>query len=252
MKITEVTVVVCVKNRKDLIRQTLQSIESQDEVDVRLIVKDGKSTDGTVEEVANYLKNSTITDYLIVSEPDSSIADAFNQSLRYVGNGNVIFIHSDDTLVSRQSLKLLCQGIGNHRWGFGFYNFIDAENKLIRSERLKSAITFARMLVSNQVRHQCAIVKGTDLKSIKFNNLTHALDYDFFLNLWRSSPPKVVPAHIANFRIHDNLSADFDKSLKNEWLARVNFRIFQGNPLWLVSDSLVFLARYLKLRLRKF
>ena len=63
MKITEVTVVVCVKNRKDLIRQTLQSIESQDEVDVRLIVKDGKSTDGTVEEVANYLKNSTITDH---------------------------------------------------------------------------------------------------------------------------------------------------------------------------------------------
>lgn len=106
------------------------------------------------------------------------------------------------------------------------------------------------MFISNQVRHQCAFVEVDYLKRIKFNNYSYALDYDFFLNLWRQKRPKVINKHISNFRLHDNLSANYFASLFDEMRVRIDHRIFSGETYKLLWDVLIFFLRYLKLKFK--
>lgn len=91
-----VSIVIVTYNASDTLQRCLDSVYSQTHRNsIKLIVIDGKSTDGTVEILQ---QNSDRIDYW-TTEPDQGIYDAMNKSLMQIDTPWVYFIGADDALL---------------------------------------------------------------------------------------------------------------------------------------------------------
>lgn len=85
------SVIVPAYNEADYICETLFSLEKQTFRDFEIIVKDGESTDGTVEMAKKHADK-------IVSSRDVSVSDARNQGARYADGKVLVFVDADTVL----------------------------------------------------------------------------------------------------------------------------------------------------------
>lgn len=89
MKVSVIT--VCYNSEKT-IRHTIESILSQNYQNIEYIIVDGKSSDGTMDIVAEY-RDRIAT---IISEPDKGIYDAMNKGVKAATGDVVGILNSDD------------------------------------------------------------------------------------------------------------------------------------------------------------
>ena len=92
-----VSVIMTTYNSISVIRNTLESVVSQDYPNIEIIAADGGSTDGTAEVLGEYeqrLKTDPHCSLKWVSEKDRGIYDAMNKALR-MSSGTVIGICND-------------------------------------------------------------------------------------------------------------------------------------------------------------
>lgn len=89
----KVSVILTTYNNELNLEKTLASIEKQDYSNIEVIIKDGESTDGTLQLVRNYEKNSK---YPVVweSKKDSGIYEAMNQGYA-LSTGDIIVFFND-------------------------------------------------------------------------------------------------------------------------------------------------------------
>ncbi len=92
------TIVTVVKNDAAGIRKTIDSVISQDYENIEYIIKDGLSTDGTIDIIKDAASAYPFIKY--VSSKDSGIYDAMNQSMRLVTGDYVQFLNAGDVLAS--------------------------------------------------------------------------------------------------------------------------------------------------------
>lgn len=98
MKISIIT--ICFNSEKTIAR-TIETVISQDYLDVEYIVIDGKSSDATIDIIKSFGDSIEV----VQSESDAGIYDAFNKGLN-LATGDVIgFLNSDDYFVSNQILS---------------------------------------------------------------------------------------------------------------------------------------------------
>ena len=217
--------------------------------DVEHIVFDGKSSDNTIEIASsfNHVK-------VIQSNGDKGVYDAFNKAVPFAKGNYILFLNSDDifTLTKERELVQLL-GKSDSIWLSGFINIIDQDGIILRKDRIKRRLNFYRFLISNTIRHPATFVKRTYLLENKFDlKYTYAADYAFFLELWsKGNNPYVIPSIISSFRIWQNsLSSNFEKSVRDEFLVRKDWREKSNAPILLrLVDKLVFHLRLLKLKL---
>lgn len=95
------TVVTAVRNGSKVIRQTLESVLSQREIEFELIVIDGGSTDGTLEIVSECSDKIA----LVISEPDRGVYDAMNKGIRHATGAWINFMNAGDTFDSDTTLS---------------------------------------------------------------------------------------------------------------------------------------------------
>ena len=96
MKFSIIT--VCLNAGKDL-QETVGSVLSQTETDYELLIKDGGSTDGSLEELPE--------DWHIrlVSGKDTSIYDAMNQAVKLAQGEYFLFLNCGDLLTDNRVLE---------------------------------------------------------------------------------------------------------------------------------------------------
>ena len=87
------SIVLTTFNNIENLQRTLNSIEMQDYPDIEVNIKDGGSSDGTLDVIENYAKTSKYTVNWITS-PDQGIYDAMNQGYR-LASGDVIVFFND-------------------------------------------------------------------------------------------------------------------------------------------------------------
>jgi len=97
----KLSVIVPVLNEEKYIVPTLQSLAEQTCKDFELIVKDGLSTDSTVDIAKEYAD-------LVVSKKDISIGDARNQGARYA-KGDVLVFLDADTSLDKNACELIAE-----------------------------------------------------------------------------------------------------------------------------------------------
>jgi len=82
-------IVVCL-NPGEKLKETLDSVLSQTYTDYEVIIKDGGSKDGSLEQIP---ADERIKMY---KEPDKSIYDAMNQAVQHAGGDYVLFLNCGD------------------------------------------------------------------------------------------------------------------------------------------------------------
>ena len=97
------SILVVSLNPGDKLLQTLQSIEKQTCRDYEVIIKDGGSTDGSMETAKQY--KSILGERLrIVQKEDKGIYDAMNQAVLKAAGEYVYFLNCGDRFYSEQVL----------------------------------------------------------------------------------------------------------------------------------------------------
>jgi len=88
----KISIITICFNSEKTIRHTIESVLSQDHLDVEYIVIDGLSSDNTMNIVNEYSEKIA----KIVSEPDQGIYDAMNKGVKYSTGDIVGILNSDD------------------------------------------------------------------------------------------------------------------------------------------------------------
>lgn len=107
MKISIIT--VCFNSSKT-IRDTIESVLSQDYSDIEYIIVDGGSTDGTLEIINDYIDSVSI----LISEPDRGIYDAMNKGIQLATGEVIATLNSDDVYADNSSIRKLLTCMENN------------------------------------------------------------------------------------------------------------------------------------------
>lgn len=180
MKITIIT--VCY-NRKGTIEKAIQSVLSQNYLDIEYIIIDGNSKDGTQEIIESY--KDRISNY--ISEPDKGMYDAINKGFK-LATGDVIgLMHSDDEFYDRKAISRIAARFGNDNtidgvYGDGIYVSNDKEERLIR-DRIGGVFSLKRVKKGWLPLHPTVYLKKTVIDKHGLYNLDFkiASDTEFLL-----------------------------------------------------------------------
>ena len=98
MKISIITVV---KNNKETIKDTINSVLNQTYKDIEYIIIDGASIDGTIEIIKSYGGKVS----MFISEPDKGLYDAMNKGIALAGGDIVGILNSDDFYINNNVIE---------------------------------------------------------------------------------------------------------------------------------------------------
>ncbi|AWW00169.1 glycosyltransferase family 2 protein [Arcticibacterium luteifluviistationis] len=122
MKVSLIT--VCFNSVKT-IGHTIETVLSQDYDIIEYIIKDGGSTDGTLELLSKYKGQIKV-----VSKADKGIYDAMNQGLELVSGDVIGIINSDDFFPDNKVISRVVDEFKSSNAGavYGDLEYVDAED----------------------------------------------------------------------------------------------------------------------------
>ena len=123
----KISVITVVRNGRDFVEQTIQSVLEQQYQPVEYIVVDGGSTDGTLDIIKSH--GGRISKW--ISEPDSGISDAFNKGLALSSGDYLLFLNADDRLATPDVIGRMAQAIADAGFTeliYGDCNVIDRQS----------------------------------------------------------------------------------------------------------------------------
>lgn len=179
MKISIITVTY---NSAKTIRDTINSVISQDYHDLEYIIVDGKSTDNTLSIVKEYTKNIS----KIVSEPDKGMYDAINKGIELASGDVIGILNSDDFYIDKDVLSDVMEkfSYSNADAVYADLYYVDtvSTNKIIRHWR-SGKYNDGDFLKGWMPPHPAFFVKKSCYEKYgKFNlKLKSAADYELML-----------------------------------------------------------------------
>ena len=248
------SLIIVTLNSERYLSETLESIKGQEFIDFEVILKDGGSTDNTLNIFRSFSDND---DRLkLISNKDNGLSDAMNQGVSAASGEYVIFLHSDDKFFDKYSLSKINNVILAEEfpdWGFGFYQYSNEDGEIIKSDNVNSKISFFQMSLRNIVRHQSAFVRRTCFNHVSFSGTyKYAMDYDFFIKIWTMfGEPAVIREYLSVFRISgSNLSSNYYASISDEMSVRKAWRKRSSKlyKFMFLFDSFVYFLRVKKLK----
>lgn len=244
----KISIITVVFNGERYLEKTILSVINQEYKNIEYIVVDGGSTDYTLNILEKYKSNIDV----FISERDEGLSDAMNKGARLASGDWVLYLHADDTFTDNQSLNKLIDVSTNYpniNWITGYLRFQNSKDEIFKID-LFHKITRFNMILRNVIRHQSTMVRLECSRDISFSkNYKHAMDYDYFLRLWKKhGNPIVVKEYISDFRLDgNNLSSDFYSSIKDEMRVRVNYRMNNFQFYTLPFDFGIFILRFIKI-----
>lgn len=210
-------ITVC-RNAEFLIEDTIKSVLSQTYPNVKYLIIDGASTDGTVDVIKKYVDRLTYW----VSEPDKGIYDAMNKGLaraRELGDGWVNFMNAGDSFAENNVLEEIFTVHDIHEGikiigGNTINYFPDGHMETHYAE--PSSLIPTRITFSHQACISRLFPEWTFDTRYKF-----AADYNFFYQtFWKYGADSILTVNkaIARYRQEDSVSLQNAKKVKGEYL----------------------------------
>lgn len=109
--------VVCLNAGQRLL-DTINSVISQKYQNFEIIIKDGESTDGSIEQVRKQYTEYEDRIHIYVQK-DSGIYDAMNQAVAYAKGEYYLFLNTGDSFYDEQVLEKITDGINEKGLEFG-------------------------------------------------------------------------------------------------------------------------------------
>ena len=230
MKISIIT--VCY-NAEDTIRDTIQSVLSQDYKDVEYIIVDGKSTDRTLEIIHSQKKTIKL-----ISDKDQGIYDAMNKGIN-VASGNVIgILNADDVYKNNKVLSdVMNEFIDNVSIVYGDIEYVKYNdlNKVVRKWKA-GVFRSGKFKWGWMPPHPGFFIKKSCYESYGLFNLNLSTSADYELMLRMFEVHKLKHIYISKTITSMRLGGASNSSLKNRFIANRNdkkaWTIHPINPFW--------------------
>lgn len=132
MKISVITVV---KNNERTIRQAVESVLAQKNIDLEYIVIDGESTDNTYNILKEYKDRLAV----LISEKDRNLYHALNKAISLATGDVVALLHSDDMYASDTVLSEVIE-----KFEQGNYSIVYGDLAIVRSDDSKRMVRLWR------------------------------------------------------------------------------------------------------------
>ncbi len=176
-----ITLVTPSLNQGPFIGATIESVLSQQYPDLEYVVRDGGSTDNTLEVLASYASRLAC-----ISEADGGQSDAINRGLRQAKGEVLSYLNSDDLLLP----GALAEVADAFRRDpdvvlvFGRAEYIDAQGRHL-SPCLTRADAFARLAQGCFIAQPAVFFRRRVWEEVgPFDeHLRHAMDYDYWLRV---------------------------------------------------------------------
>lgn len=186
------------------IRETIESVASQQYPNLEHIIMDGGSTDGTLELLKQY------PHLICASEKDEGHYHAMNKGILRATGDVVVILNADDCFCPG-ALEKVGEAFAAHpEWDglFGDIRYVDGQGKeIFRRQEAKFDYNVLRYSGSCYVIHQTLFVRRQlhdRLGLYRYKDLKNTCDYDFILKLGRAGCPiGHVPVYLVNYRYHD-------------------------------------------------
>jgi len=199
-KLPRISVITPSLNQRAFIDATLRSVLEQGYPDLELWVIDGGSTDGTVERLKTY------GDALHwISEPDRGQAEAVNKGLARATGEVIGWLNSDDTYLPG-ALRYVGEFFASEPavdvvYGDAYY--VDRQGEVVRPYDTRD---FDLTVLAHEcfVCQPAVFFRRSTLSDVGLLDpgLRVALDYDFWIRLFRKHPPVRLPRFLAASRMY--------------------------------------------------
>jgi glycosyltransferase involved in cell wall biosynthesis len=210
----QISYVIPTLNSEKTLESTIISLKQQENVNVRIIVVDGGSIDGTLEICRKW----NIENHFV---PPGNIYEAINYGLSLSDTEWLGYINSDDILYSNVLIELIKRGeLQEADIVYGVCDFIDADGRFLYSFIPPKP----RQLASVMKTRTCGLSQQTAIfraSWYKKNNgfdtkYRYSSDYDFYARsvIGKAKFAMFESCPVACFRLHDNqLSYQFRNEL---------------------------------------
>jgi glycosyltransferase involved in cell wall biosynthesis len=245
MSITpKISVVTPTFNGITTLRETIESVLSQDYKNWEQIVIDGGSTDGTVELLQGYPHLKW------VSEKDQGHYHAMNKGIERASGDVVAILNGDDRYRGGALQKVAAAFTQNPQWDALFTDivYIDGEGKEI-FRRQEAGYDYDVLRFGNHcyVIHPTLFVKKKTYQRLglyRYDKFLNCCDVDFILRLGQADcEVGHIPEYLVDYRLHEHgQSADrrISKNMQREYLA---IRREHGLPDGVAGKLLEIIAR---------
>lgn len=170
------SILIVTLNAGDELKKTVQSAIAQTGADFEVIIKDGGSTDNSLNEIPNDCRIS------IYTERDHGIYDAMNQAIQYASGDYCIFMNTGDTFYDEKVLQNISCYIKNIETekDIIFYGDCYTQN---RDATLRYPKDFNDYMCFTMVLcHQATIYSIQQLRRRSFNTRYEiAADYEYYV-----------------------------------------------------------------------
>lgn len=179
----KVSIITVCYNSEHTIRETVESIISQDYENFEYIVKDGGSVDNTLGILYEYVEKfeKRNINYIIISETDKSLYEAMNIGIDMSTGQWLNFMNAGDCFYDSYVLSSIFRN--------NYESVVLFGDNLIEDE-FGSGLNIADMNVIEKkmpFNHQAAFFNASYIKKYMYNeNLKIGADYDLVLKLYES------------------------------------------------------------------
>lgn len=210
------SIITAVYNNQEHILDALNSVDSQQGVEVEHIVMDSCSIDGTTEKVKNY--SSKKISHII--EKDKGIYDALNKGMRRARGEIIGILHSDDLFADNQVLKkvheLFLEGADVV---YADLDYVQRDNPQVIFRRWKSGLFNELQLRLGWVAPHPAVFisKQVYLKIGDYDQKYNISgDYDYILRILMKNKYKVsyLPETISKMRLGGESNRSWKHTLR--------------------------------------
>lgn len=241
------TVLTVCKNDRLNLSLTLNSLLSYDtdlEMFVKkIVIKDGLSNDGTVQDFEDYKKSFKAigVNLTVVSDNDSGIFNAMNAAIDYCESDDLIwFLNAGDTVYENLNLVDLVKALKQFQESdasccfFRSKNIFQDVNYFMPSENILDRELFLKWARFNTPVHQAVIFKCSS-KFIRYSEAfcVSSDSVTIYLNLLETERVQFFPLTICNFYL-GGLSGSYTPLS----MLRVRIReqqvigVLRGEPIW--------------------
>jgi len=177
-----VSVITVVRNDKNNIEKTINSVLAQTYKDIEFIVLDGASSDGTRDVIE---KHSSQISYW-KSEPDKGVYDAMNKGIKASTGDFVIFMNSGDTFHTDDAIeKMLLEEVESNTIVYGNVSAKYWDGVYI--EKPKPFFNTIMRFKGIGINHQTMFFPGEVIRNMAYNlSYKIAADYDLAYRMWKN------------------------------------------------------------------
>ncbi len=189
------SVITVVYNAADRLKSTIGSVVAQDYDNIEYIIKDGGSSDGTVEVIEGAAAGHDLIRY--VSSSDDGIYDAMNTALSMATGDVVQFLNAGDrfaaTDVVRRAMKVMADTSADIVYGDIIYENMDGSTDVRAYPQSCSKKIY--YLTGDCINHQCMFAKRQLFEGNDFDtSLKICADREWMLRIGAYTPKRRMSA----------------------------------------------------------